>query len=487
MKINGIKMGEFDRKSFYDFEESIYYGNYELGDIYFGLRNNFEGMEKASGLTECATAIESTLNNLKKLYKQVIRTDYGMNKYKSSYDDSVNTIKNLCKLIQDKKTAQIIEKHLKYKELKSKNKLTKMFVVMFGRIIKGSEYKKLKSQIKNYQNTISKNLNIYKVSDKTYASCIDNFFVDCMEQFLRQTQQLIYSIIGAFVEAQLTDNAYNKTINSIDDIFSKNISVSDIVQGPENEHNIWDYPLLVVLEKISEHEERKKLRECFVKASNNKVTIRFFKVDISRVGLNAIKFTPKSPVLIEVDAKNVLTSSGKEPELWVKLIQKAFAVYCNKFKSGSGKITSKDMEHLWNVEGMVMCALTGKTSVEEFSPDSWFCKKDHNKMIQLWDKMYEAVNSGQIASIVFNKDIQEENLKANIPYLVANMEKVPYSSGYKLYITLVNHTLLHANEDYEKIKVVHGHNKQYKFGDAQKVNFMNIYNKLKRISYSKDK
>ena len=355
MKISKIEMGEFDRESYKNFEQYMNKDstNNFYKEIYSNLKNNFENMEKASGLTGCANAIKSTLDNLKK-YDQATQIAYGMTGYKSSYNDSVKTIKELCTLIQDKKTTQIIEKHLKYKELKSKNKLTKIFVVMFERIIKGSEYKRLKSRIKNYQNKISKNLNFYKVSTYYYTSITD-FFAMCMEQLLRQTQQLIYSIMGTFVEAQddkfaddqlIASNEF-KIINSIDNIVEKDfVPIGDIVHPVGDRYNVGYYHLLAILDKFTEFEGKKKLRECFVKASNNKVTIRFFKVDISRVGLNKFKFTPKSPILIEVDASSVLTSSGEESGLWVKLIQKAYAVYCNKIQNNSKKITAKDMEYM---------------------------------------------------------------------------------------------------------------------------------------------
>ena len=98
-----------------------------------------------------------------------------------------------------------------------------------------------------------------------------------------------------------------------------------------------------------------------------------------------------------------------------------------------------------------MCALTGDTSIEEFPLNSWFCKKDNDKMKKLYEKIHKAIKKDkQIVTVVLDGTVRDKALKEDVPYFVKDI----YSTRYEYIIKLIDHSTVPNAEIRKKIKTV---------------------------------
>ena len=454
MNINEIKIGRFDQKLFDNYKDKLIGKCSENG---LQLKDNdFNGVENA--LKAMANKTDIWGDKLSKWINDVCDE---LKAFSTKFGDKAvwiveDSLCKLAKLISSKDTKEMIEKNIKYKELKSKSKLTKIFIIMFKNVIRGSKYKKWKSEFKSLEKGARERMDKCKMGMKKKASNNTELFecfcelcvymmismilnaVDCIRGTLvsvddnslgfdREIKNSDIKDSENFIELEDTEEAKRiknckvtaENINSIDDLFLEENKgkpkYSDIGQIRMN-----DCYLLSALSSLAKVDPL-SIRNCFVKVENGKVTVRFFKVErkfeMKRDRIFRIRFIPKSPVFIEVDL-SFLSGSDTRIAPWVKLIEKTYGIYRMKHYDPQYNELPKTIKNEqiledilgWGNASVALCAITGKPSKSKiYATVNGYSEPENNafsgnydeKAEKLWKKINQCLKNRRGVTVMF--------------------------------------------------------------------------------------
>ena len=442
MNINEIKMGRFDQKLFDEYKNKLtsQCSKEELEAI-DKVEKALKEMGDKSNIWETtpSKSIYSVCDNLKefsslRLGRKVVLI-------------VESDLCNLADFIFSQDTKKMVENNVKYKELKSKSKLTKIFIVMFKNMIRGSKYKKWRSELKSLEQKVRERMDKCKLEMKKKTS--DNnelavcFYKACLYMMMSMVLHAVDCIRGTLVsvddnslksEGTATQDEFYVKDRTIKIIKDKNLDASDIKNIDDlfserdkgkpkyydiSQFKIDDCYLLSALTTLAKVDPL-SIRDCFTKVQNGKVTVRFFKVELkllsSTDSLIKIKCIPKSPVFIEMDL-SFLSKSNTVSKAWVKLMEKAYAIYRAKhfdpakaiarvvsFNFGRDKTLTDTVG--WGNSSVVMCAITGHPSEFNFKR----AKKPKNKAFsgnydkkanKLWEDINQSLRNRKGVTVIF--------------------------------------------------------------------------------------
>ena len=446
MNINEIKMGRFDQKLFDEYKNKLISKCSENG---LQLKDNdFDKVENA--LKAMANKTDIWGDKPSKWINDVCDE---LKAFSTKFGDKAvwiveDSLCELTKLISSKDTKEMIEKNIEYKKLKSKNKLTKIFIVMFKSMIRGSKYKKWKSQLKSLEQKVRERMHKCKVEMKKKASnnteLFECFYDLCVYIMMSMVLHAVDCIRGTLVsvedkslkfEGTATRDEFNGESGTINIIRNKNLATSgisnidDLFSGDDkgkpkyydiSQFEINDCYLLSALTTLAKVDPL-SIRDCFTKVQNGKVTVRFFKVELklssSTDSLIKIKCIPKSPVFIEMDLSFLSESDILSGASWFKLMEKAYAIYRAKhfdpakaiarvvsFNFGRDKTLADTAG--WGNSSVVMCAITGHPSEFNFkltrkSKNKVFSGDYDKKANKLWNDINQSLRNRKGVTVIF--------------------------------------------------------------------------------------